>query len=206
MDLYWTNYTSWMVSWTAAEEGLWSCSRYGSDPEYAVPVQLNLLPLQAFTLVWDVLVAHITPLRVDGQWTHELASTLLPWFDDPGHRIPRRWRNLETDPLRAVSRSLVRIIEGAVSIQFWVGKWAAPKWTMLFGVFFCGSLMAGLVGWTEMVVAGVERRREPPREELWRQWVAFGVLILHAGLVSLRRWLIPYVQTIRRARKHRKVE
>ncbi|KZO89908.1 hypothetical protein CALVIDRAFT_543141 [Calocera viscosa TUFC12733] len=194
--------TSALVTMSPEDSGSWCCLQYGSDPSYALPVLPSPRLLQVQTFLFDVVLDHLIPLFLPYFSLVSIWLALTEWAEHPGPpRIPKEWRHLDADPLRAVSRSCLKIIGGTqiglILLCAWATKEARRvKWSIALCIVVCGAVMAGLVFWTEMVVAAIERPTVETNEELWKQRFAFSLLTLPAVMMIPRLWLMPYITSV----------
>ncbi|KZO89909.1 hypothetical protein CALVIDRAFT_435808 [Calocera viscosa TUFC12733] len=181
----------------------WSCTHYGYDPPYATPVQLDPRLLKGFIFTFDILIDHLMTLFVPQVVHVTLGAALSTWIEQSGLRIPKDWsqKDMVADPLKTVSRASFKVVAVTQIGLLFLCTWATRNvrrvgWSLLFCVLVCGTIMVGFIGWTETVVAGIERPKGIQREELWKQRLAFSVLILPAVMMIPRLWLIPYLKSI----------
>ncbi|KZT51332.1 hypothetical protein CALCODRAFT_503681 [Calocera cornea HHB12733] len=181
----------------------WSCTHYGSSAPYVTPVELDPRLLQGFIFTFDILIDHLMTILVPQVVHVTLGAALSAWVEQDGFHIPKEWsqRDMVADPLRTVARSSFKVIAVVQIGLLFLCTWATRNvrrvgWALAFCVMVCGGFMAALVYWTETVVGGIDRPKGIPSEELWRQRLAFSILVLPAVMMIPRLWLIPYIQSV----------
>jgi len=199
--------TNLMASVLVGNTGSWSCLHYASDPRHGVTVKLDPLFLQASTFVFDVVLDHLMPLGNNYFGVFMFLPSILLWTENPGVRIPKTWRNLEAEPMRAVSKLLMKAFGSTLGALLSLCAWATQNtrrigWSIVLSMSMCAVLIIGLICWTETVVTAIEKPRGVPREEQWRQGLAFGILILPAVRLIPHLWLLPYLKACVRESSH----